>query len=235
MNNSNLKHYQQTGFDEVSGWCNHALFDVVDYLDNIDFNKSGGCMEIGVYQGKFFILLNSVIDPEYQSLALDIFSDQFLSLDQYGNENLAAFEKNIEKFDAHQGSNVRTVQADSTDSHLVEKFDIKPGYFRFISVDAGHSVQHTVSDLHLANRLVSNEGVVILDDFFHCHWPEVTEGVGRFLDSNPTLVPFAMGYNKLFLSKISWQHRYFGEFTNMSLRSKIVTLYGHKVVVLGSH
>jgi len=201
MNNSNLTTYKQTGFDQVEGWCNHALFDIVDYLDNLDFNKSGGCLEVGVYQGKFFILLNSVIDPKYQSMALDIFGDQFLSLDQYGIKNLAAFRGNLEKFDAHQGTNTTIVQADSTDSQLVEKFDIKPGSFRFISVDAGHSVEHTVSDLHLANRLVSNEGVVILDDFFHWHWPEVTEGAGRFLDSNPTLVPFAMGYKKVVLFK----------------------------------
>lgn len=235
MNNLNLAHYRQSGFNDIGGWCHPALFEIVDYLNDMEFNKIGGCAEIGIFQGKFFMLLNSIINSDYESYAIDIFGDQFLSLDNYGTDIQDIFYRNLLKYDAHNGSNVKIVKADSTDSLLIEKYNIPLNAFRFVSVDAGHSIEHTVSDLHVANRLVANEGVVILDDFLHYHWPGVTEGVGRFLNMAPTLVPFAMGFNKLFFCKVSWQHHYFQHFANMYLKSKIVTVYGHQVVVLGAY
>jgi predicted O-methyltransferase YrrM len=45
------------------------------------------------------------------------------------------------------------------------------GSMRFISIDGGHTPEHTVSDLNLACRLINNQGVVILDDVLHHPWP----------------------------------------------------------------
>jgi hypothetical protein len=51
----------------------------------VNINKNGGCMGIGVHLGKFFILLNQLINAEYKSFAVDIFSDQHLNIDKSGS------------------------------------------------------------------------------------------------------------------------------------------------------
>ena len=42
-------------------------------------------------------------------------------------------------------------------------------------------------------------GIVFLDDFFAPDWPGVTEGLEKYLNRNPKLVPFCIGHNKLLL------------------------------------
>lgn len=232
MNNENLRHYRDFGFDFVEGWCSRHLFEIVDCLDSVTFNKQGGCLEIGVHHGKFYMLLNSVIDSTFHSFALDVFDEQSLNIDGSGSGSLFIFKDNLRQFDIHKGQNTRIVQADSTDNLAMKNSGLEEGAFRFISIDGGHTVEHTVSDLELASRLLAPQGVVILDDILNHHWLGVIEGVSKFLDSKPTLIPFAIGQNKLLLSKLSWQKKYFDVFANSPLRTKIVKFYGHDLVAL---
>ncbi len=227
-----LDTFRREGFHEIEGWCSERLFDVVDLLCKTEINKSGGCLEIGVHHGKFYILLNQAISSNEQSYAIDIFDDQYLNVDQSGAGSLAAFKSNLKNFDVHQGSNTKIISGDSTDSGLGLDEIIGLGSMRFISIDGGHTAQHTINDLKLANKLVANQGVVILDDITHQHWLGVIEGVCSFLNTTPTLVPFAIGLNKLFLCKFSFQRYYFELFSNSSLKSKDVKFFGFDIVAL---
>ena len=110
-----------------------------------------------MHHGKFYFLLNSIIDRKYQSFALDVFDDQSLNIDKSGSGNLQTFKNNLKNFDAHNGKNTQIISGDSTDQTVIKFFDDKIGSFRFISIDGGHTVEHTISDLHLANRLIANE------------------------------------------------------------------------------
>ena len=185
-----LADYCELGFNQVDGWCSNEVFKTIDLLNNLEINKTGGCLEIGVHHGKLYILLNSVIDSKFSSYAVDIFSNQDLNIDGSGNGSLEIFKKNLMLFG------------------LMLKKRIGVGSMRFISIDGGHTAEHTINDLKISSELISNEGVVILDDILNHHWLGVIEGVVKFLDSKPTLIPFAIGHNKLYLSKLSFNHRY---------------------------
>jgi hypothetical protein len=227
-----LDNYRITGFDKVEGWCGPKLFDVISLLDNVGINKAGGCLEIGVHHGKFYILLNSVIEENFKSFALDLFENQNLNIDRSGKGSLEAFRNNLKKYDRHNGSNTRIVMGDSTDPKVTSFFSDEKSYFRFISIDGGHTAEHTVSDLVLANELISNQGIVILDDILNYHWLGVIEGAVIFLSQKPTLVPVAIGHNKLIFSKLSYRSFYFNLFNNSKLKSKVVGFFGHQVVAL---
>ena len=227
-----LVHYRNNGFNEVQGWCSEALFDTVALLDSVDINKHGGCLEIGVHHGRLYLLLNQVISASATSYAVDIFDSQHLNIDLSGAGSLKIFEDNLARFDVHKGANTQIVIGDSTDPALRLREIVGDNPLRFISVDGGHTVEHTISDLVLANDLISNEGVVILDDILNYHWLGVIEGVGRFLDRRPTLVPFAIGHNKLYMAKISFRSFYHDLFANSPMNTKIVNFYGHSVVAL---
>ena len=53
--------------------------------------------------------------------------------------------------------------------------------FRFIHIDGGHSRNVVHSDLKLSAKHLMPKGVIVVDDYHHPHWSDVTVGVDRFL------------------------------------------------------
>lgn len=227
-----LNKYKSDGFDKVQGWCKNKNFDIIEILDGAPLNKVGGCLEIGVHHGKFYILMNSVIDADFKSYAVDLFENQELNIDKSGKGNLQYFKENLNKYDRHKGANTEIIIGDSTDAATIKKLKNAVGDLRFISVDGGHTAQHTASDLALACSLISNEGVVVLDDILNHHWLGVLEGAVTYLNSKPTLTPFAIGQNKLLFSKISYRDCYFDIFKNSNLCTKHAIFFGYPVIAL---
>jgi hypothetical protein len=230
--NENLAKYRTNGFDAVEGWCDTKLFDTINLMDQVDINKKGGCCEIGVHHGKLYILLNQVISKDETSYAVDVFDNQSLNIDNSGKGSLHAFKNNLSNYDAQRGANTSIIIGDSTDPALKLEETIGLGSLRFMSIDGGHTTEHTLNDLHLANKLIANEGVVILDDVMHYHWLGVIEGVTKFLSTYPTLVPFAIGHNKLYLSKLSFHRFYFDLFNNSPLMVTRAKFFGHDLVAI---
>jgi hypothetical protein len=226
----NLTEYQEQGFSSIKGWCDPGLFRALALFDNMPINKTGGCLEIGVHHGKFFILLNQYSTAT--SYAVDVFDDQFLNIDSSGRGSRAAFEENLKRCDLHGGQSTSIIKGDSCDSSLNLVSRIGAGTMRFISIDGGHTVEHTINDLVLSQQLINNQGVVILDDILNSHWLGVIEGVGEFLRTRPTLVPFGIGYNKLYLCKISYHADYLMQMKTSGDYTKTVKFYGWDCAVL---
>lgn len=232
LGNPALVRYFENGFDKVQGWCSQQLFETVDLLSRAQKLDNNGICEIGVHHGKFYLLLNSLTSEASRSYAIDVFEDQVLNIDWSGKGDRKIFENNLAAYDAHGGRNTVIVTGDSTDPALNLNAIIAPGSMRFVSVDGGHTAEHTINDLKIANQLVHNQGIVILDDISNHHWLGVVEGAARFLQQGPTLVPFAIGGNKLYLAKLSYQQFYFQILNSSTLRLKTVSFFGHTLVVL---
>ena len=79
---------------------------------------------------------------------------------------------------------------------------------------------------------VADGGVVILDDILHPHWLGVMDGLVQYLSEFPTLVPFAIGHNKLFLCKFSYHQKYLDVASKSKSATKLVDFMGHKVWVV---
>jgi hypothetical protein len=218
--------YYKKNFDSVDGWCNRKLFNVIDTLAECGINRKGGIAEIGVHHGKFYIMLNHTTDALDTSYAIDVFGMQHLNIDKSGLGNRFAFERNLKDLDKHRGENTRIFEMDS----LSLTNQIPDSSLRFISVDGGHTVEHTMYDLKLAERLVANEGVVILDDIMGEYWCGVTEGYIKYALTYPSLVPFAMGLNKLFLCKLSHQEHYLKIMQTLS--TKQTKFVGYPIIIV---
>lgn len=224
-----LDKYKAEGFDKVDGWVQPGLFDCVRVLSECGINKKGGITEIGVHHGKLYILLNSVVeDATDRSFAIDVFDDQHLNIDHSGMGSLGIFKDNLRKYDKFSGINTVALPMDST----AYNGSIPPRSQRFVSIDGGHTVEHTINDLKLSEGLVANEGVVILDDIFHVGWPGVTEGYVKYSMTYPVLIPFAMGYGKLFLAKLSYVDFYRDLFAT-KFGNKYQKFCTHQVVMIG--
>jgi hypothetical protein len=228
--NENLRRYRENGFDKIEGWCNPAVFYALDLLDSAPINKTGGICEIGVHHGKFFLALSQLsAEPSY---AIDLFDQQALNIDKSGKGNRKIFESNLARYDPHQGKNTKIIVGDSTDDGLELAKHIQPRSMRFFSVDGGHAAEHAVRDLQTANQLVSHEGVVIVDDFPNWKLLGVVEGVVAYLWMRPTLVPFAVGANKLYFASLSYRNVYFDLFSKSKLKLKTTEFFGHELVAL---
>jgi len=230
-----IDQYYNDGFKNIHGWCNNELYNILNLLDKAEINKNGGCLEIGIHHGKFYCLLNSLVDEKETSIAIDIFSNQHLNIDSSGYGNLEIFKDNLVKYDVHKGKNTKILNFDSTDIKLCKELEKYAGCFKLISIDGGHTAEHTISDLKLANTMINNEGIVFIDDILHPHWLGVLEGTVKFLEHKPTLVPFALGSNKLLLCKLSYHSYYYGLFSRSSLRKDEKMFFGHKIIICHHH
>jgi len=232
LKNKYLAKYSDEAFDIVEGWVSVELLPIFDFLDSLPLNKSGGVLEIGVHHGLFYLLLNQLSEKDALSYAVDVFDYQNLNIDHSGSGDKTVFKSNMLKFDRHHGSNTTIIEGDSTDSKLWSTSDIPMGTMKFISIDGGHTAEHTVNDLKLSSQYICNEGVVILDDILNYHWLGVIEGYFKFMASSPSLVPFAIGHNKLFMCKLGYQSTYFDYLAKSKFCTKHVQSLGYTLVAL---
>jgi hypothetical protein len=150
-----------------------------------------------------------------------------LNIDGSGSGNLKIFQNNLIKFDVHRGENCEIIMGDSFDHSI---FNIIPdASISIISIDGGHTKWHVVNDLKIAENKLSNDGIVIVDDFTNPGWPGVHEGVIVYLQQLHPLVPFAVGHNKLYLSKLSYQSQYLQKISSSNLFGKMIEMCGIKV------
>lgn len=225
--------YVAEGFQKVEGWVDGRLIAILKILHDVqvDLAVSGGILEIGVHHGRFFIALNGMVAPnEGVSYAIDLFEDQILNIDNSGRGSLGKFAESLKLYDRHGGVNVVTIKRDSTRLRHSDLTQYRANPPKVISVDGGHTVEHTINDLLFAEAIVHDMGAVMLDDILNAHWVGVIEGLVNYLQRRPTLWPVFIGFNKLILVPMSVHGRYFARFRDVLRNGKEVWLCGYPLI-----
>lgn len=195
---------------QVEGWLNSFDASIIHKLSKHQSHLGikGSLGEIGVHHGKLFILLKLCAGEQENTYAIDVFEEQHLNVDGSGFGNSKIFESNVLKWTGDI-SGLQIVKADSRiiDADTILKIS---GPARMLSVDGGHTEECTLSDLRLAEKLISNNGVVVLDDLFNREWPGVMAGFSQYLSAGGILKPFAVSSNKTYLAHLSEHDAYRG-------------------------
>ena len=223
-----LQHFNSHVYGHVEGWLGDRMWQIVNEIGTIlDTNGvRGNIAEFGVHHGLFLFLLNTLRNEDELCFAIDVFDEQRLNVDCSGLGSLAVFLSHVETLMASQRQSFRIVQRDTMSFSTSEVADLfgRKGV-KFLSIDAGHTVQHTFNDLCLAQEVLVAGGVIALDDYMSPHWPGVTEGFYRFTGSaNRRLKPFLYFQNKLFLTTASEHDRCLQQF-----RTAIEAICGDEV------
>src|SRR6266487_1073513 len=191
--------YLRQGMREVQGWLNPstALYlsalEVLQRREQID----GDVCEIGVYHGKSFLTLALGLPEDQRAVAVDVFEDQHLNLDQAGRGDRAILESNLAKHRA--SANVDIIKASSLELDAVGFF--KPGRrFRMFSIDGSHTPEVTCNDLQVAEQTVVEQGIVALDDLLNPQWLGVVTGLFSYWAGGGSLVPYGVVPGKLLLA-----------------------------------
>jgi hypothetical protein len=237
----NKLNYYLFGMNFIEGWFTKEaaqIFLCIDYMQKKE-GIAGNLFEIGAHHGRSSIMLALMADPVKESLGLcDLFSKQEYNISDSGKgdkkiliNNLSSYfdEINFVKIYEKQSKELTTQECKNC---------------RFFHIDGGHSVDETYNDLSIAADSITETGVVAIDDFCNIVYPEVIEGVYRFLNNRKSLAPFALAFNKLFLcspKRQSWYlERLFSEDSKKYVKNGDFETFerqflGYKVVVIGAN
>jgi len=219
----------------VHGWLHQYSAAFIAELSRFQCESgiSGAVGEIGVHMGRLFILLKLTAGENEKCFALDVFDEQHLNIDESGFGNRDAFLRNVRKWTGD--TDVAVIQSSSLEVRPADIVDAV-GPCRLVSIDGGHTEEITYSDLRLIEAVLSEAGVVILDDFFNQSWPGVAAGAAKyFLDPARTIRPFAVSPNKIYLAAPGCHDLY----RNALLRlqgtrfEKTARMFGNDVAVFG--
>ena len=192
--------YRAIGRRTVQGWVEPQTLDILRTLTQTQDHQgvSGAVAEIGVHHGKLFIGLQLLNGAGIPAVAIDVFGDQDLNVDQSGRGDLGRFEANVRRW--ADWSSVVVKQSDSAHVTGAEVRELAQGPVRLFSVDGGHTEEIVQHDLRTAEQSLAPGGIALVDDVFNAEWPGVSVGAMRYLDTEGALVPFAIGFNKVYLT-----------------------------------
>ena len=183
-------------FDNTPGWFYHESAGIWDTLLTYQeaTNNIGNMLEIGVYQGKSAGMLALHRRGEESCVLVDVLP-------------LTQVRQRIEQ--AVPGVKCEYLQEMS--QFLMRHPFVREAArdFRWIHIDGEHSAQAVYNDLALAETLLSDRGIIVLDDFFSPFYPQITQALFRFLDANPgRLTLILCGFNKGYLCRPRAAHEY---------------------------
>jgi Methyltransferase domain len=208
---TNPDHYLKRGVRTVDGWLQTGAARLIVETGNVQsqFGVRGHMAEIGVHEGKLFILLCLLRNPDEEAVGIDVFDRQDLNRDRSGRGSRDRLEKNLRRLAAH-GKQAILISCDSRNLSADNLLRTVGGPFRIFSIDGGHEAGTVFHDLEVAAGTLCDGGVIVLDDYFNEGWPGVADGTNRLFGSGhyPELVPFAIAQNKLLIGQRGYAERY---------------------------
>jgi Methyltransferase domain len=193
----------------------------------------GNLCEIGVHHGRLFLMLALARRAGERAVAIDLFQDDAINENtQHAGRDRALFAN------AHRlGIVLSEEEAFKTSSLDIQAADIlkrTTGRIRFFSIDGCHLYQYVENDLRLAERTLTAEGIMAVDDFFNKDWADVSFATGDFLRlANNSIVPFAIT-SKLYLAAPAAAEKYKAILGRRSGSTKVscVQILGREVLDL---
>ena len=231
----NSKRYLRGGLHRIAGYLHKGAASVIAETAQIQsrLGVMGHVAEIGVHEGRLFILLCLLRNDGEAAVAVDVFERQDLNRDKSGRGNLERLQENLRKY-VRSGSRAILVSANSLDVSSIELIEKAGGRFRLFSIDGGHEADTVFHDLNVAAGALCYGGVILLDDFFNEGWPGVADGTCRFFGAGkfPDLVPFVVAQNKVLIGDRSHTEVYRQALISAlkeQTKTRESTLFGHNV------
>lgn len=187
-------HHIASSIDGFMSETNIAIWDALLSFQSTSCIQ-GNLLEIGVYKGRSASILCQHKRGDEHLWLVD-YSEYI----EQAKTNLSAIAPSKTHFIRVRSS---VLWAEPTiASHLRQ--------VRWIHIDGEHTGYAAANDLSLAETLLSDDGVICVDDFFNPAYPQITAAVYMWLSSNPSKLELIFcGENKAYLSRPTSAHRYY--------------------------
>ncbi len=168
---------------EIKGWLQPISGATIQLslLGQQNQLVEGHLLEIGVYLGKSLAHLGFASNEKELVIGVDPFT---LEIPGSGTHDcFSDAKKNLEiaKIKYNFRGKLILLRGESGDKNIFSYLMNYQGKFRAISIDGSHFHKDVFNDLCLANRLLHENGIIILDDFCSPLNPEVTTALREFL------------------------------------------------------
>jgi predicted O-methyltransferase YrrM len=140
----------------------------------------GDLLEIGTFEGRFFVAMAMLLAPGEHALGLDVFTWPSAAVYDRLLANCAAAGLDRGSYTAWK-VDTRTIAA----AALREK--LPSGTARFIHIDGEHNADCLRNDLALAHAVLHPQGVIALDDMLHPGYPTLIATVLDYLERHPAM------------------------------------------------
>jgi hypothetical protein len=238
---ADVVHFVRHGLEAIEGWGVDpylaGLFLALDRFQKAN-GVTGNLFELGVHHGRSAVLIALMAAPDEQSVFLDLFGRQAENIDFSGLGNREIFEANLATW--APGRRYDAIEANSLELDFAAT-PMLSGGLRFAHIDGGHHRDAVLNDLFKTEAAMVEGGVVVMDDFAHTGFPEVSEACNFYLERREAnrLTPVALGHNKLVLVTRRHQARLFAFLERLGAANdppvRAVRFHGEQVICLDAH
>ena len=202
--------YLDTGYVTVPGMSSRFAAAICCGLLRIQsaFGVTGPVVEVGSFEGRFFIALAHALAGGETALGIDLF-------DWPNPQVIDRFEANCLKHGVRRGAAChlegRQPQHEAGGA-IGQAGGRRP---RFIHIDGEHSRAALSRDLELATSVLAPAGIIVLDDMLHPGYPTLMVAVHEYLGRHPDICVLAIidretvvAATKFVLCRTEWFKRY---------------------------
>jgi hypothetical protein len=193
-------------YASLPGWFTEESAAVWDVLLAFQRNQKivGTALEIGVYHGKSAALACMHLQKD----------EKLVLVDPYRLETVRSLLENLKE------ENVLLYPCISTRLPEPDMAALS-GQCRWIHIDGEHTGFACSHDLALADRLLDDRGVVVIDDFLSPKYPQVSAAVFAYLLTHPfSFRMFLCGFQKAYLVRPRFTSLYLN-FVRESLQDEL--------------
>jgi predicted O-methyltransferase YrrM len=202
--------YLEAGYASVPGMSSRFAAAICCGLMRMQtaMGVAGPVVEIGPFEGRFFIALSHALAQGETALGIDLF-------DWPNPEVIDRFQANCRKHGVSDDKRIvwkadsRTMRPEELLARLAGR---RP---RFVHIDGEHSRAALTRDLELATAVLAPEGVIVLDDMLHPGYPTLMVAVHEYLGRHPDMCVLCIidretvvAATKFVLCRTEWFKRY---------------------------
>lgn len=177
-----IDRYLADDYERVRGMSSRFAGAICGHLirRQTELGITGDLVEIGTFEGRFFIAMALGLAPGEKAVGIDRFDWPNAGVEGRFLANCAAHGIARDRFVSWKADS-REIPA----AALAEKLGRKP--IRFAHVDSHHSRECLTNDLELVTPVLHRDGVICLDDMLHPGYPMMASAVFDYFTRHPDM------------------------------------------------
>jgi methyltransferase family protein len=174
--------YLAQSYERVRGMSSRFAAAICGYLirRQSELGIGGELLEIGTFEGRFFIAMALGLASGEKALGIDRFDWPDAGIEARFLANCAAHGIARDRF-----LSWKVDSRNITSGELREKLGGRP--VRFVHIDSHHSRECLTNDLELVAPVLHRDGIVCLDDMLHPGYPMVILAVFEYFVRHPEM------------------------------------------------
>lgn len=177
-----IDRYLAQSYERVRGMSSRFAAAICGYLIRRQsaLSIAGELVEIGTFEGRFFIAMALGLAPGEKALGIDRFDWPDAGVQGRFVANCAAHSIPGDRYVCWKADS-----RDITSSALRLKLGERP--IRFVHIDSHHSRECLTNDLELVHPVMHGDGIICLDDMLHPGYPLVVSAVFEYFARHPEM------------------------------------------------